>query len=127
MRRRCLAVLLLLLAPLGSCLVVAAAAVGAAAFGAISYHENEAQMDVEQDVPTVFAAAKAALRELAFPVDDAEQPGATGGTLKAGEARVLVERHPGGRTRVRVSVGTFRTDDNLRRAGLVLEATKKRL
>jgi hypothetical protein len=84
-------------------------------------------MDVQQDLPTVFAAGKAALRELGFPVDEGQQPGVTEGTLHAGEATVVVERQPGSLTRVRVRVGTFDTDDNKRRAGLILEATKKRL
>jgi len=123
----CAAILACLLLPSAGCIVAAAAAAGSVVYGAISYHQNEATMDVQNDLPTVFAACKAALRELAFPVDDTQQPGATEGTLYAGEAKVVVERQPGNLTRVRVRVGTFDTDDNKRRAGLILEATKKRL
>ncbi|MGE3171362.1 MAG: DUF3568 family protein [Planctomycetota bacterium] len=119
--------LLVLLPALPGCIVAAAAAVGAAAYGAISYHDNEATMDVKQDLPTVYAAARASLRDLGFPVDDRRQPGATEGTLHAGDAKVVVERHPGDVTRVRARVGTFDTDDNRRRARLILEAIKERL
>ncbi len=112
---------------LSGCIVVAAGAVGAAAYGAISHHENEARMDVPHDLSRVFTAARDALRELGFLVEDAGQPGPTEGTLKAGDAKVVVERHVGNSTRVRVMVGTFQTDDNTRRANLIVESIKRRL
>ncbi len=126
MRCRSLLVPVLLL-PLSSCIVVAAAAVGAATFGAISWNENEAQMDFQRDFDATWQATKAALRELAFPVDDTQLPGKTEGTLHAGDATATVEMHPGNTTRVRVRVGTFESDDNKRRAQLILESLKKRL
>src|SRR5262249_34115208 len=116
-----------LLLSCAGCFVAAAAAGAGVVYGAISYQQNEATMDVQQDLPTVWAASKAALRELGYTVDDSQKPGATEGTLRAGEAKVVVERQPGNVTRVRVRVGTFDTDDNKRHAALILEATKKRL
>lgn len=125
-RRVAVAILAAVLLSLPGC-IVAAAAVGAAAYGAISYHENEAWLDVQQDLPTVWAASKRALRAQAFPVDDTAMPSTTEGTLRAGDAKVAIERHPGNRTRIRASVGTFDTDDNERRAKLLLEAIQKEL
>lgn len=115
----------LLLLP--SCIVVAAGAVGAAAYGAISHHDNESRMDVQHDLSRVFTAARAALKELGFPVEDGTPPGPTEGTIRAGDAKVVAERHVGNITRVRVMVGTFQTDDNTRRANLILEAIKRQL
>lgn len=117
----------LALPPISGCVVAAAAAVGAATFGVISYCENEATMDVPQDLPTVFAAAKKALHNLSFPVDDKQTATATEGRLEAADAHVRVERQPGGTTRVRARVGTFDTSDNQRRAKLILEEIKKLL
>ena len=117
----------LALLPLPACVVAAAAAVGAATWGAISYYQNEASMDVPQDLPTVFAAAKKALHNLSFPVDDKQTANATEGKLDAGDAHVRVEKQPGGTTRVRARVGTFDTNDNERRAKLILEEIKKLL
>ena len=116
-----------LLLALEGCALFAVAAVGAAAFGVVSYANNEATMEVQTDLPSVFAASKKALHTLSFPVDDTQVATPTEGTLKAGDARVRVERLPGGTTRVRASVGTFDTKDNERRAKLILEEIKKQL
>jgi hypothetical protein len=113
--------------PLLGCPVVAVAAVGAATYGVISWHGNEAQMDFQAELPKVWDASKTALRALAFPVDDTQQHTVTEGTLTAGEAKLIVERQPGNVTRVRARVGTFDTDDNKRRAQLILEEIQKRL
>ena len=112
---------------LQSCVLVAAGAVAGAAYGAVSYNNNEATMEVSNDLPKVFAAAKKALRKLSFPVDDTQVASPTEGTLKAGDAKVIVERQPGGSTRVRSIVGTFDTADNERRAKLILEEIKAAL
>lgn len=122
---------LALLAPcLPSCIVVAAGAVAAATYGAISYHENEAVMNVKQDLKTCFDRCRDAMHELNFPVDATQQPpgdGATEVTLTGGDAKVVLERHPGEVTRIRARVGTFDTKDNQRRAGLLLEKIRERL
>lgn len=120
-----------LLAPcLTSCIVVAAGAVAAAAYGAISYHENEAVMNAKQDLRTTFLASREAMNELNFPVDATQKEpgdGSTEVTLTGGDAKVVLERHPGEVTRIRARVGTFDTEDNRRRAGLLLEKIRERL
>ncbi|MSR37623.1 MAG: DUF3568 family protein [Planctomycetes bacterium] len=109
---------------LQSCILVAAGAIAGAAYGAVSYSNNEATMEVTQDFTKVFAAAKKALRKLQFQVDDTQVATATEGTLKSSDVTVDVERLPGNTTRVRAKVGTFATADNERRAKLILEEIK---
>src|ERR1041384_5525502 len=106
--------------------VVAAAAAGAAVYGALSYHENEAWMDFHTDLPKVWTAMLDSLQENGYPPDRRKQPGVNEGEITAGEATVKVERNPGF-TRVKVRVGTFDSEENRRHAGLILEGMKKRL
>lgn len=116
-----------LLLPLGGCIVVAAAAAGAAVFGTISYRDNEATLDFRADLTTVWQACLASMQELGYSVSMQQQPGVTEGVIEADPAKVKVERHPGNFTRVIIRVGTFASDDNKRRATLLLEAVKKRV
>lgn len=116
-----------LLPILPSCVVAAVAAVGAATYGAVSYNGNEASTTVQADLATATSAARKAMRELSFPVDDTQQPGTTECTLTGGEAKVILERHPGEVTKIRVRVGTFDTEDNKRRSGLLLEKIRAHL
>jgi hypothetical protein len=120
-----LATSLLLVLP--SCIVAAVAAVGAATYGAVSYNGNEASISVQKDLAAATVAAKKGMRELGFPVDETQQPGTTECTLTGGEAKVILERHPGEVTKIRVRVGTFDTDDNKRRSGLLLEKIRAHL
>jgi len=112
---------------LPSCVVAAVAAVGAATYGAVSYSGNEASTTVQQDLQTVTVAVKKAMRDLNFPVDDTQQPGVTECTLTGGEAKVVLERHPGEVTKIRCRVGTFDTEDNRRRSALLLEKIRANL
>jgi hypothetical protein len=111
---------------LGGC-IVAAAAAGAAVYGAISYDENEAWMDFHADLPKVWTAMQDSLQENGYAPDRTRKPAVNEGALQAGEATVKMERNPGGFTRVRVRVGTFDSEENRRHAGLILEGMKKRL
>ena len=106
---------------------VAAAAAGAAVYGALSYHENEAWMDFHTDLPKVWTAMLDSLQENGYPPDRTRKPGPNEGEIQAGEANVKVERNPGDFTRVKVRVGTFDNEENRRHAGLILEGMKKRL
>lgn len=115
-----------LLLPMSSC-IVAAVAAGAAAYGAISYHENEAWMDFHTELQPVWQAALESLQEHGYAPLPGQQPGPTGGEIRAGDAYAKVERHPGGFTRVRARVGNFDTADNRRLAGLILEGIKRRV
>ena len=116
-----------LLPVLPSCVVAAVAAVGAATYGAVSYNGNEASITVQQDLATVTAASKKAMRDLNFPVDDTQEPSVTECKLTGGEATVILERHPGEVTKIRARVGTFDTQDNKRRSGLLLEKIRSYL
>lgn len=110
---------LLVLVP--GCVVVAAAAVGAAAVGVVSYDHNEAWMDFKDTMPVTWAATLRALRAQGYVVPGEPQPGPIDGIVESGAAKVVVEAHPGGYVRVRVRVGTFDTADNERRAKLLLQ------
>ncbi len=125
-RRFGLLLALALVMPFGGCVVAAAAALGVAAYGAVSYHENEAQIDLQTSLPQAFDAVLQSLRALGEKVSDDLRPGATEGQIEVGDYRVRVERHPEHVTRIRVRVGTFKADDNRRRAALLLEAVSKR-
>lgn len=127
--RRSLAVALLATAALsaGGCVVAAVAAGAAAAIGAVKYDENEAWRDFREDLPTTWKATIESLRANGFPVADGLTHGPLDGKIEAGDATAVVEVHPGELTRVRIRVGTFKTDDNRRRAALVLESIAKRL
>lgn len=123
MRRPLLAGLVLssIFAVLPGCFLVAVAAVGAAGYGAISYENNEGWMDYKVELGEAWAASLRALQKLGYRVTGNPRPGATEGTIEADQAKVVVEQHAGGYVRVRVRVGTFTTDDNERRAKLILE------
>jgi hypothetical protein len=115
------------LLPLPACILLAAGAVGAAAYGVVSYHENEAWMDFHTEPPRVWDAAMASLRENGYTPSGDSRLGINDSEIRAGDATVWVERHPGGVTRAKVRVGTFDSAENKRLAALVLEGMKKRL
>jgi hypothetical protein len=106
---------------LPGCFLAAAAAVGAAAAGAVSYEHNEAWMDFKETMPESWAATVRAMRKLGYPIVGDPQTGPTEGTIEVEKTRVVVEQHPGGYVRVTARVGTFDTKDNERRAKLILE------
>ena len=116
-----------LLALLPACVVAAVAAGAAAVYGVVQYQRNEASMDFRAEVPAVFDAALRTMQEQGWVVNLEQKPTPTDGKIEAGDATVWVERQPSGFTRVRVRIGTFDTEDHRRRAGLLLEGTKKRL
>jgi hypothetical protein len=101
-----------------------AVVVGAGVFGAVSYTNNEAWADCHAEMQPVWEAALAALKDQGYPITGTPTPGPTEGTLTAGDARIIVEQHPGDFVRVRVRVGTFDTSDNERKARLLLDAIK---
>ena len=107
--------------------IVAAAAAGAAVYGAISYDENEAWMDFHAELPKVWQAMLDSLQAQGYAPDRKKVPGINEGEITAAEATVKMVRNPGGFTRVRVRVGTFDSEENRRHAGLILEGMKKRL
>jgi hypothetical protein len=108
----------------GGCLVAAVAAGAAVAYGAIQYDKNEARRDFQAPLDRTWKATLAALRDNGYPVSDAAEPGTTEGKIDIGDAKVVVEKvpsEPTETTRVRVRIGTFDSEDNRRKAGLILE------
>ncbi|MCB9919555.1 MAG: DUF3568 family protein [Planctomycetes bacterium] len=120
---------LALLAPaLAGC--VAAATLGVAAVGAagvVLYAKNEAVMKYQADIDPTWDATMAAMQKFGYQVDATRRPNPTEGKIEADDTVVRVQKIPGNMTQVSVRVGTFRTDDNKRRAKLILEDVQKRL
>lgn len=102
------------------CVVAAVAAAAGVTYGAIQYANNEAYRDFEAELPVIWRATVDALESQGYGFQD---PGhaPTEGEIEVDDTRVRVERQPGGITRVRVRVGTFDTEENKRRAELILE------
>lgn len=110
----------------GGCVAVAAGAV--AGVGIVKYEENELVRDFDgADFDEVWDACYDSLEELGYPVRSTEKPSPNEGTLETEDVRVRVERHPRDVIRVRVRAGTFATEDNERRAGLVIEKVAGKL
>jgi len=127
LRERALAlsgITLLCLVPSG-CLGVVAGAAGA--YGYVKYAANEFARDFDASLDEGYAAARFALESQGYPPFELEELRRTDGELRTEDAHVTVERHPGGVVRIRVRVGTFETDENQRRAELLLEDVAKRL
>ena len=93
----------------------------ASAFGVASYYENETKRDFRVPLNDAWISAIDALADNGFAYEEPTRRGVTEGHIEAGDARVIVEQHPGGVSRVRVRVGRFALPDNRRRAALVLE------
>jgi hypothetical protein len=131
--RRTLPILLLAL-PLGSCVLAAAAVVGAAVIGAVKYTENGLERDFTQDLATCFAAAKTAMKECGYAVPDEARPIPSDGELSVGDAKITLTRQPGATdsldddtTRAVVRVGTFDSDETKRKARLLMDALSRAL
>jgi len=122
-----LALTVALLAIQNTVVLATFAVAGVIACVAWSFRTNELRRDVRLPLDAVWEVAVDALGENGFLFGDTTWDGATEGRVQAGDASIVAERHPGGITRIRVRVGSFRTPDNTRRAGLILESLMKRL
>jgi hypothetical protein len=96
-------------------------------FGAKSHAANESRRDVRVPLQDAWLATLEALGETGFVLSETSACGPTDGRVRAGDATVTVERHPGGFSRVRVRIGVFDTEDHRRRAALILEAIANRI
>jgi hypothetical protein len=120
------AVTILLLVVNTSVLAALAASV-AATVAYASWRRNELHADFRVPLPAAWNASLDAVGENGFILGEPSRYETTDGVVEAGRAKVIVERHPGDLTRVRVRVGLFATMDNKRRAGLILESVQRRL
>jgi hypothetical protein len=113
---------LALLLPLaGGCLATAIAVGAGAAFGIVMYSENEAYRDFHAGLDEAWNRTLISMRELGYPVQEGIPHGPTEGKIVVNDATVHVTTESGGFTRIRVRIGTFLSDDNRRRATLLLE------
>lgn len=126
MTRHLATVALLSIALLQSSCVALAVGAGVGA-GALSHAENAVEEEFEAPLDRTWRASIAALQSLGYAVDTEAQPGPTEGELEVDDVNVRVEVVPEDRSRVRVRAGVFRTDDNIRRAEVVMGAIRKRL
>lgn len=121
-----LALLALAVLPLPGCLVAVAAA-GAAAYGVVSYDKNESWMDFHQDLDRVFQVAQDAVRGQGYTVLEAKKLSSIEATVDAEGMFVRVEKFPDGFIRAKARAGTFETEDNKRKARLLLEDMRDRI
>ena len=114
------------LAPLaGGCVAVAAAA---AAAGYVQYDRNEAYRDFEgRELREVWHAVLEAVHATGRTVPGGVRASSTEGEVDLDGFWTRVEAWPEGYVRVRVRVGTFRTEDHRRKAGLFLDDVAARL
>lgn len=108
---------LTLAASTSSCII---AAVGAAA-GYIQYDNNEGWKDYTGSLDQVFSATEKALAELGYTASEAESSDPTQRLLKADGLNLSIVKQTSEVTRVRVRVGTFKTEDHKRQAQLILD------
>jgi hypothetical protein len=130
MQRPALLLALLLTLPASGCTAVAvAAAVGTVAY--VQYEKNEVFKDYDQELDVVWTATVDALEALGYrvPQDVARvfSGPATEAEIEGEDYFLRVERQLGQRTRLRVRVGVFDTEDNRRRADLIVEEVTSRL
>jgi hypothetical protein len=99
---------------------VAAAAAGLVGAGIVQYHRNEVQQDFPNDLYDSWKGAFEGLSHLGIEPTESEL-GPSEGRIVYEDLTVIVERHAEGFTRIRVRAGSFRTNDRLRRARVVLQ------
>jgi hypothetical protein len=92
-----------------------------------SLEANEVRRDFRAPFADTWDAAIDAIGQTGFAVGEPTWYAATEGTIRAGDAVVRIERHPGDVVRVRVRIGSFATSGRLRRAALILEQVAQRV
>jgi len=111
---------------LGGCF--GAVALGAAGgVAATKYTQNQVVREYRAPLRSVYDASLAVLPGLGYPAASTATLGPTEGRVKAGDASIGMALYPGGVVRVAVSVGTWDSRDNLRKAELVHERLAARL
>jgi len=106
---------------LPGCLVMAAAAGAAVAYGYVRYDENEAFRDYRADVDATWAATKTTLARMGYAVPPEARFQDSRGELNVADVHVHVTANSSVSSRVAVTVGTFSSDDHRERATAVLD------
>ena len=125
--RRLVPFLLPLLLVLPGCAAGIVAAGAAGGFAAAKHVRNQQVRAYRSSLRQAYDATLVVLPELGYPVTGRPTLGPTEANVQAGDARVALASFPNGTTRVAVSVGTFESADNRRRAALILERLDTRL
>jgi hypothetical protein len=111
-----------------SCVAVAAAGVGAAAtYGVISVRNNHVTREFHRTHPDVWKATIYSLKAQDYEIAGDPDPASVDGEIDIVGGRVLVQRRPGDTTEVRIRIGTFESDENLRQAKLLMQEIARRL
>ena len=114
----------------GCALLLLGGVVAGAAYGTVSYAKNTLQVTDHVSLDRSWAAANAALKDLAMTVTSSQKDGASG-RLEGRNAKnqpVVIElmRQTDSVTEVEVTVGTFDSKDNRTEAQLVYDRMKAR-
>jgi hypothetical protein len=113
---------------LSSLVVLASFVLAAGAVLAVrSIRSNEVRRDFRASFSDAWNAAIDAVTQNGFQVGEPTWYAVTEGRIRAGNAVVALELHPGGVVRVRVRIGTFGTSGSRRLAALVLEGVAQRV
>ena len=112
----------------GCALLLLGGVVAGAAYGTVSYVKNTLQVTDHVSLDQCWAAANAALKQLAMPVTRSEKDGASG-RLEARNAKdqpVIIQlmRQSDSATEIKISVGTFESQDNRSEAQLIYDRMK---
>lgn len=99
----------------------------AAAFALRSWYGNEMARDVRASLADAWRAAIWAMGENGISYGEGTACGATEAVVRARDATIRIERHPGSISRVRIRVGRFDTAENRRREALLLESILRNL
>jgi hypothetical protein len=111
-----------------SCLAVAAAGAGAAAtYGALSVKNNHVTREFRVAPERARKATIYALKAQDYRVLGEPEPDSIDGEFNIAGGTVWVRPEPGGTTSVRIRIGTFESEENLRAAKLLMEEIARRL
>ena len=127
MKASALTALLLAASLASSCIVVAAGVGAAATYGYISYQNNVSSRGFEARAELTWKAVLHAMKAQDYPVQGDPMLGPVDGIIRSGDTEILVQHVAGGTSRVRVTIGTFESDQNERMAKLLLQEIARRL
>ena len=122
-----LCALLLAIPSTSSCFVVAAGAGAAATYGYISHQNNTTTRDFRAAPETAWKAVLFGMKAQQYEVEGSPELGPIEGVAVAGDTRVVVERVPGGTSRISIRVGAFESEQHERLGRLLMHEIARRL